>query len=460
MLAVSPLRSTEDEREGEMETFSNGADGFPDFSVGSLLDSIDFDDLFVGIHDGDVLPDIDMIPELLANFSVSSSGSGEESPEIDASASVDDQVVAADNDDDNKKNVDDNNSWSKNEEEEENKLLSAMGTSSSKGDEMEVSKKDEAESAAVKSSSKEGERAKKRSSQQAKNNGNNPNNNTNNQGKRKAKVDWTPELHRRFVQAVEQLGVDKAVPSRILEIMGIHCLTRHNIASHLQKYRSHRRHMMAREVEAASWSQKRGVAAGGGSKANMQPWHAPTMGFPPMTLMHRSPLVPLHVWGHPPMDQSTMAVWPKQLVPPPSPLLPPPLPPWASPLPHPPPADPSFWHSHHHRVPTALAPTATPCIPQQALTPTRFVAPPVPGIPPHAIYRPNHGTGGALMPTSPQPPLDIHPTKESVDAAIGEALSKPWSPLPIGLKPPSVDSVLAELQHQGIPKIPPTTPTS
>lgn len=49
-------------------------------------------------------------------------------------------------------------------------------------------------------------------------------------------VDWTPELHRRFVQAVEQLGVDKAVPSRILELMGIECLTRHNVASHLQVY--------------------------------------------------------------------------------------------------------------------------------------------------------------------------------------------------------------------------------
>jgi SHAQKYF class myb-like DNA-binding protein len=47
-------------------------------------------------------------------------------------------------------------------------------------------------------------------------------------------VDWTPDLHRRFVQAVEQLGIDKAVPSRILEIMGINSLTRHNIASHLQ----------------------------------------------------------------------------------------------------------------------------------------------------------------------------------------------------------------------------------
>lgn len=49
-------------------------------------------------------------------------------------------------------------------------------------------------------------------------------------------VDWTPELHRKFVQAVEQLGVDKAVPSRILEIMDVKSLTRHNVASHLQVF--------------------------------------------------------------------------------------------------------------------------------------------------------------------------------------------------------------------------------
>ena len=47
-------------------------------------------------------------------------------------------------------------------------------------------------------------------------------------------VDWSPDLHQRFVAAVEQLGVEKATPSRILEMMGVHCLTRHNIASHLQ----------------------------------------------------------------------------------------------------------------------------------------------------------------------------------------------------------------------------------
>jgi len=47
-------------------------------------------------------------------------------------------------------------------------------------------------------------------------------------------VDWTPELHKKFVKAVEQLGVDQAIPSRILEIMKVEGLTRHNVASHLQ----------------------------------------------------------------------------------------------------------------------------------------------------------------------------------------------------------------------------------
>ncbi|GAB2273641.1 Two-component response regulator-like [Dionaea muscipula] len=52
--------------------------------------------------------------------------------------------------------------------------------------------------------------------------------------RKKAKVDWTPDLHKRFVQAVDQLGVDQAIPSRILELMKVKGLTRHNVASHLQ----------------------------------------------------------------------------------------------------------------------------------------------------------------------------------------------------------------------------------
>ncbi|CAL8468401.1 g7941 [Coccomyxa elongata] len=59
------------------------------------------------------------------------------------------------------------------------------------------------------------------------------------QRSRKQKVEWTQELHDRFVCAVETLGADKAVPSKILDHMGPIAagLTRQNVASHLQKYR-------------------------------------------------------------------------------------------------------------------------------------------------------------------------------------------------------------------------------
>lgn len=419
MLAVSPLRNTNDERERKMESFAVGTDDYLEFGGGNLLDSIDFDDLFVGFDDGNVLPDLEMDPEIFADFSVS----GNDDSDINASVST--EKVA-----DNQK------------KEDEDKVSACSGFSSSQGEES-VSKSDE--SVATDSLPKEGYKGRKSSSQSK-----------NSQGKRKVKVDWTPELHRRFVQAVEQLGVDKAVPSRILEIMGIGCLTRHNIASHLQKYRSHRKHLLAREAEAASWSQRRqiygGTTAGGTNKRDMGPWVPPTMGFPPVTPVH--PFRPLHVWGHPTVDQSAMH-WPKHMVPPPPPPRPhqPPLPMWPT-VPPPPLADPSYWHSQH-RASNALTP-GTPCYPQPLATP-RFAAPPaVPGVPPHAMYKVDPGTGFPCGQSSPHPPLDFQPSKESIDAAIGDALSKPWLPLPLGLKPPSTDSVMVELQRQGIPKIPPT----
>lgn len=48
---------------------------------------------------------------------------------------------------------------------------------------------------------------------------------------------WTPRLHKRFVEAVEKVGVDKAVPKTLMQMMGVSGLTRDNVASHLQKYR-------------------------------------------------------------------------------------------------------------------------------------------------------------------------------------------------------------------------------
>lgn len=84
MLAVvSPLENNTG-RDGrdqgrEMVVFSMG-DDFPDFSDDNLLESIDFDDLFVGMDDQDMLPDLEMDPELLAGeFSLSC---GEDSSEF------------------------------------------------------------------------------------------------------------------------------------------------------------------------------------------------------------------------------------------------------------------------------------------------------------------------------------------------------------------------------------------
>ncbi|KAF5731126.1 putative two-component system sensor histidine kinase/response regulator [Tripterygium wilfordii] len=54
---------------------------------------------------------------------------------------------------------------------------------------------------------------------------------------KKAKVVWTNSLHNRFLQAIRHIGLDRAVPKKILEFMAMPGLTRENVASHLQKYR-------------------------------------------------------------------------------------------------------------------------------------------------------------------------------------------------------------------------------
>ncbi|KAL5570219.1 hypothetical protein UlMin_026794 [Ulmus minor] len=54
---------------------------------------------------------------------------------------------------------------------------------------------------------------------------------------RKTKVIWTSWLHNLFLLAIDHIGLDKAVPNRILKFMNVSGLTRENVASHLQKYR-------------------------------------------------------------------------------------------------------------------------------------------------------------------------------------------------------------------------------
>lgn len=164
MLILSPLREQhKDENRGgdPMESFSiGGANGvdFSEFSGGNLLDSIDFDDLFLGIDsEMDVLPDLEMDSEMLAEFSVSG---GEESDLNTSTVSVEKWEEA-----DNKANT--NTSTVDEQEDDHQKVDSSVsGTMEFKssssdnstqggggGGEEIVSKRDESAGGAVNTSS-------------------------------------------------------------------------------------------------------------------------------------------------------------------------------------------------------------------------------------------------------------------------------------------------------------------
>ncbi|XP_030447387.2 transcription factor HHO2-like [Syzygium oleosum] len=62
------------------------------------------------------------------------------------------------------------------------------------------------------------------------------------QAQRKQRRCWSPELHRRFLQALQQLGGSHAAtPKQIRDLMKVDGLTNDEVKSHLQKYRLHTR---------------------------------------------------------------------------------------------------------------------------------------------------------------------------------------------------------------------------
>lgn len=64
----------------------------------------------------------------------------------------------------------------------------------------------------------------------------------NTQTHRKARRCWSPDLHRRFVNALQMLGGSQvATPKQIRELMKVDGLTNDEVKSHLQKYRLHTR---------------------------------------------------------------------------------------------------------------------------------------------------------------------------------------------------------------------------
>eukprot|EP00898_Chlorokybus_atmophyticus_P003230 jgi/Chlat1/3908/Chrsp26S04021 len=88
---------------------------------------------------------------------------------------------------------------------------------------------------------------------------------------KKPRVVWSVELHQQFVNAVNQLGIDKAVPKRILDLMNVQGLTRENVASHLQKYRLYLKRLSGVHQNASKFPNPSDAAALASSMGLTQP---------------------------------------------------------------------------------------------------------------------------------------------------------------------------------------------
>ncbi|KAK3024541.1 hypothetical protein RJ639_043733 [Escallonia herrerae] len=75
------------------------------------------------------------------------------------------------------------------------------------------------------------------------------------QSSRKQRRCWSPELHRRFVNALQQLGGSQAAtPKQIRELMQVDGLTNDEVKSHLQKFRLHNRRVPVTTATSANQS--------------------------------------------------------------------------------------------------------------------------------------------------------------------------------------------------------------
>ena len=78
----------------------------------------------------------------------------------------------------------------------------------------------------------------------------------------KKRLVWTPELHERFVKAIDAVGLNHAVPKTLITIMNVDGLTTEHVKSHLQKYRNSLRKEAAEEARERERKQSAEAATG------------------------------------------------------------------------------------------------------------------------------------------------------------------------------------------------------
>ncbi|KAI4319643.1 hypothetical protein MLD38_033220 [Melastoma candidum] len=102
---------------------------------------------------------------------------------------------------------------------------------------------------------------------------------------------WTPQLHKRFVDAVARLGIKNAVPKTIMQLMSVDGLTRENVASHLQKYR-----LYLKRMPGLSGSGGKGALGinGGGKVVDPATDHLFASGPVPPHFLPFLPVAPMH----------------------------------------------------------------------------------------------------------------------------------------------------------------------